>query len=153
MVGNRIFLMELYNLQDRLIEHKLPNYNGNVSYFIEAAGDIYRELCLEMVSYSYISEKLKRLSNFCDLTSGDIRELLETPEKYPDWFEQLDNFIIKIDKLKEMIKGFDFGTYENRKNKMLKALDISIDICLFAKFEISIETVKEHIKELDEMFK
>lgn len=150
---NRSILMELYDLQDQLIEHKLPNYNGNISYFTEAVGDIYRELCLEKISHSYIFEKLNKLRNFYDLNPRDIRELSETPEKHSDWFEQLNIFIAKIDRLKEKTKGFNFGVYENRKNKMLRALDISIDICLFAKFEIPIEIVKEHIKEFDEMFK
>lgn len=152
MKCDKFFLMELYDLQDQLIEHKLPNYDGNVSYFTEAAGDIYRELCSKIVSHSYIFEKLYKLRNFYDLSTRDIKELLETSKRHPDWFEQLDNFIIKINKLKEITKGFNFGKYDDRKNKMLKALDISIDICLFAKSDLSIDTVKEHIKEFDDMF-
>jgi hypothetical protein len=144
----------------------LPNYNGHISYFIEAAGDIYRELCLEPAYSIYIDEKRLKLRYFCNLNSGVIKEIKETRIEYPDWYDQLDSYIVKVNTLLEKTEEFDFGIYEKvelrnnkgsksfgRKERMMKALEAILAICLFAKEEMTSEEVSKTIKSLDDMFK
>lgn len=158
-----LILKELYNIQNETIEHKLPNYNGNISYFIEAAGDIFRELCNEPVDLNYISQKRRILRNFYTLTVGDIEEIKDTKETYPDWNEELDKYIVKVDDLEEETEIFDFGVYKrtkihiigivlDRKERMLKALETIFAICFYAKGLVTTDEVSKMIKELDEMF-
>jgi len=129
-------LLYLKHLQEELIEHKWPTEDGNVSYFIEAAGDIYRELCKEHVDRAYIAEKERRLKNFFTLTSGDINELIEVRKRYPDYPSKLDRFLEKVCELEKITKDFHFGMYADRKEKMLGSLNVIKSIVKWGKGEI-----------------
>lgn len=159
----RIELVKLHEMQDITIEHKLPNYNGNISYFIEAAGDIYRELCHDPADFGgYIAEKRMKLRKFFDLEEIRIREIFDVPNRYPDWHDQLDNYVVKVDDLYDETEKFDFGIYEkvgiyntdielDRKALMLSALEVILTICLYAEGEFVKHEVEKIIKETDEM--
>jgi len=137
-------LLYLKHLQEDLIEHKWPTEDGNVSYFIEAAGDIYRELCKEHVDRAYIAEKERKLKNFFTLTSGDINELIEVRKRHPDYPSKLNRFLEKVCELEKITKDFHFGMYADRKKKMLGSLSVIKSIVKWGKGEIdrySVEAV------------
>jgi len=56
-------LMNLFNLQDKLIEHKYP-VQGIWSTMIMHAGDVYRGLCKGKQNGAYINEKMNKLNRF-----------------------------------------------------------------------------------------
>jgi hypothetical protein len=159
----QIVLTRLWEMQDETIEHKLINYSGPISYFIEAAGDIYRELCHEPVDYSYIAEKRKKLRNFYTLPTWDIKEIGEKLSQYPDWYEQIDLYILKVDALRFETEKFDFGIYTkskvygeeiylDRKERMLEALRVTLSVCFYAKDEMKKEEVENMIKIFESYF-
>jgi len=71
-------MSELLKLEEELIEHKFPTEpNLLPAWFIEAAGDIFRELCKKYPDIGYIMQKLDRLKRFGDFSLGDFCELEE----------------------------------------------------------------------------
>jgi len=97
-VNSGYYFGYLRTLQDETLEHQWPRKNGNVSYFIEASGDIYRELCQTYVSSKYVSEKLSKLEKFYELTEGDFKELRE--HQTPEYVDELMSFLDRIGTLK-----------------------------------------------------
>jgi hypothetical protein len=159
-----IVLTELHEMQSNTVEHKLPNWNGNISFFIEAAGDIYRELCHNPADIGgYIGEKRRKLKSFSELNASDKKEIRDTLKKYSDWYEELENYMLIVDDLSSATEKFQFGVYEkvniygtetylNRKEIMLAALEIILGICIYAEGEFTNTNVEKAIKNFDEMF-
>jgi hypothetical protein len=158
-----IVLNKLYDLQDTTIEHKLPNWNGNISFFVEAAGDIYREICHDPADFGgYIAEKRQKLKTFSELNDADIKEIRDTLKKHSDWYDKLDEYIVLVDNLYTETKNFAFDTYAkakiygtdtypDRKNAMLAALETIQAICIYAEGEFTKVDVDRKIKNLNAM--
>lgn len=83
----------LYHLQDKLLEHKVEKYTGkfavSIGYFIERAGDVYRELFKhggEFIDFGYIESKVKPLrtefSRSFDMMNNQ-REVLNGRRDHP----------------------------------------------------------------------
>lgn len=121
-------------LQDSLIEHKEPKGNGNVSYFIEAAGDIFRELTLEQPDGSYIYEKIKKLEKFKNLTSGDILELRSIWNSRPTYKQELLDYLRKVNQLVDEVDKTDFSRDIDTKEQMLKTLMVIVTLIDFGMF-------------------
>jgi len=138
----------LYELQDSLIEYKEPKDNGNVSYFIEVAGDIFRELTLEQPDGVYIREKIRKLDKFKELTIGDIRELKDVWVSRPAYKDELLYYLKKVNQLADEVDKTHFGDDIDRKEQMLRALAVIetlIDFGMFGsrKAEDNIERLKK----------
>jgi hypothetical protein len=158
-----IVLIKLHELQDTTIEHKLPNWNGNISFFIEAAGDIYRELCHDPVDIGgYIYEKRRKLKTFSELRASDMSEIKDTLKKHSDWYDKLDEYMVLVDNLYIETENFPFDTYakvniygtENyldRKKLMLAALETIQAICIFAQDEFIKTDVEREIRNLTDL--
>jgi len=149
-------LKRLYEIQDEIVEHKEPRYDGNVSYFIEAAGDIYRECTMERPHFSYIYEKLLKLERFKELTSGDIRELKEHHEMYPDFNKDFEEYLQKrVYHLWSATLAYNFKDYEARRTRMLQALKVIREISKWAirrGGQVSANVVETEITNLHTMF-
>ncbi len=149
---DRFFLKELYDVQDTTIEHQEPNASGEVSYFIEPAGDIYRELSLKTPDYSYITEKLNRLHKFEHLTAGDRNEVKEARRNHLSYAVELEKYLQKADALAKKTAAFDFKEYEERKPKMLKSLAVIDAIAHWGQGVYHESKVEKEIDELSRMF-
>jgi hypothetical protein len=159
-----IVLTKLYEIQDINIEHVLPTYNGSIPYFVEAAGDIYRELCHDPVDFGgYIAEKRRRLRTFYEMNDADIKEIRDVPLEHSDWYILLADYMIEVDALFFETEKFDFSVYRmakihgtenslDRKELMLAVLEDILAICLYAKDDLTKERVDKIIKDTDEMF-
>ena len=123
-----------YMLQNSLVEHKEPKDNETVSYFIEAAGDIFRELTFEKVDGGYICEKIKKLNKFKYINIGDMRELQELWIKRPEYKDDLLEYLKKVGKLADAVDKTDFGDDIDRKEQMLRALKVIETIIDFGVF-------------------
>ncbi len=134
-VEARFFLLELKDKQEELIDAKHPTKNDYISNFIEAVGDIYRELCKEQPDPAYIKEKLNRLENIHELTEGDIKEL-ETAQRDPEYKQELKNYLEKVFKLRMLTTEFDYRDYYERKVPLLSALDVIVSIVQWALDEL-----------------
>jgi len=151
-------------MQDTTIEHKLPNWNGKISFFIEAAGDIYRELCHDPVDIGgYIYEKRRKLKTFSELRASDISEIGDTMKKHSDWHDLLDEYMMAVDALSSATEKFQFGSYEkvnvygtktflDRKELMLAALEAITATCLYARGDFTKEETGKVIRYVDELF-
>jgi hypothetical protein len=159
-----IVLTKLYELQDSTIEHKLPNWNGDISYFIEAAGDIYRELCQDPADFGgYIGEKRTKLLKFIELDEDRIKDIKDTIKNHSDWFEQLDKYMVAVDDLSaateiaklgehEKAKVYGKDIFRDRKELMQASLEVILAICLYAEDKFPKETAERVIKYADELF-
>lgn len=146
-------LKSLYELQDSLVEHKEPHYDGNTSYFIEAAGDIYRECTMEKPHFSYLYEKLLKLERFKELTSGDIRELKEHHEMYPDFNKDFEEYLQKrVYRLWAAALAFNFKEHEARRTRMLQALKVIREVSKWAMGKLPTHVVEAEITNLHTMF-
>ena len=142
----------LYELQDSLIEHKEPKDNGNVSYFIEATGDIFRELTLEQPDGNYIREKIRKLDKFKELTLGDIQELKGVWINRPAYRGELLDYLKKVNQLADEVDKTHFADDIERKEQILRTLGVIetlIDFGMFGskKAEDNIERLKKSLKE------
>lgn len=152
-MNDRFLLRKLYDIQDETVEHKEPRYDGNVSYFIEAAGDIYRECTKERLSIGYIDEKLMKLGNFKELTSGDLRTLREHHEMYPTFDVDFDEYLKKrVYRLWSLTLAFNFGEHEARRIRMIQTLKVIRKVSKWAMGQISANEVEKQIKILKKMF-
>jgi len=152
-MNDRFLLRKLYDIQDDAVEHKEPRYDGNVSYFIEAAGDIYRECTKERLSIGYIDEKLSKLGRFKELTSGDLRTLKEHHEKYPTFNVDFEEYLKKrVYHLWSSTLAFNFGEHEARRTRMLQALKVIRDVSKWAMGQITASVVETEIITLQKMF-
>lgn len=148
-----IELKRLYEMQDETVEHKEPRYDGNVSYFIEAAGDIYRECTMERPHFSYLYEKLLKLERFKELTSGDLRELKENHESHPDFNKDFDEYLKKrVFRLWASTLAFNFKELEARRTRMLQALRVIREVSKWAMGQVSTNVVETAITNLHTMF-
>jgi hypothetical protein len=157
-------LHELYEQQDTTIEHKLPLYNGDIPCFVEAAGDIYRELTQETVDFGgYIGEKRMKLRKFFELNEQRIKDIQDTPKNYPDWYEKLEDYLMTVDDLSSETSNFKFGNYEkvnvygtkvllDRKELMIAILEVISAICLYAEGEFTKEQTERVIRYADALF-
>ena len=148
----RFLLKKLFEIQDLTVEHKEPHYDGNTSYFIEAAGDIYREYTKEELHLGYIEKKLKKLEKFKELTSGDLRELREHHEMYPDFKKEFEVYLKKVYHLWSSTLAFDFGEYEVRRTKMIQALKVIREVSKWAIGQVTQSVVEKEITALQKMF-
>ncbi len=140
-------------MQDETVEHKEPRYDGNVSYFIEAAGDIYRECTMERPHFSYLYEKLLKLERFKELTSGDLRELKENHEAHPEFNKDFDEYLKKrVFRLWAATLAFNFKELEARRTRMLQALKVIREISKWAMGQVSTNVVETAITNLHTMF-
>ena len=153
MDEGRFFLRELYDLQDSTIEHAEPKDSGEISYFIEPAGDIFRELTLKNPDGNYISEKLRKLNKFFGRSIGDIKEIEQARANNPSYSINLQEYIKKVQKLKNKTASFDFKEYTERKPDMLKALDVIITIAEHGRGNYHGSKVVSEIEELSRMIK
>ena len=150
---DRFFLRKLYDIQDETVEHKEPRYDGNVSYFIEAAGDIYRECTKERLSIGYIDEKLSKLSNFKELTSGDLKDLREHHERHPTFNKDFEEYLKKrVYRLWSSTLAFDFKEHEARRIRMLQALKVIREISKWGMGQVTASVVEKEIIILQKMF-
>lgn len=146
-------LKKLYEMQDETVEHKEPRYDGNVSYFIEAAGDIYRECTMEQPHFSYLYEKLLKLERFKELTSGDLRELKEHHQMYSTFNKDFEEYLKKrVYRLWAATLAFNFKEYEARRIRMLQALKVIREISKWAMGQVSTNVVETAITNLHTMF-
>jgi hypothetical protein len=154
IVTDKFRYKHLYELQDSLIEHKEPNDNGNVSYFIEAAGDIFRELTLDHPDRNYIREKIRKLDKFKELTIGDIDELKHVWVSRPAYKGELLDYLKKVNQLADGVDKTNCfcskaaGDDIDKKEQMLRALAVIetlIDFGMFGsrKAEDNIERLKK----------
>lgn len=120
----RFPLMALYDLQDTTIEHAEPKDSGVVSAYLEAAGDIFRELCLEHPDNGYIAEKLRKLSRFKGMPPGDRIEVQTVRERNRAYPGELQGYLQKVSGLTRKTEGFDFKEHTDRKEWMFQALAV-----------------------------
>lgn len=136
-----MYPMDLFKLQDELIEHKEPKCHFLISLFIEAAGDIFREMCKEYAFEGYVREKINKLRTAKHINKADMNEIYsECPNVY------FNDYLKKVDYLKSKIpEAFIYvePPYGNvpiyyRMKIMREALKLIKKIVFFATMRLSL---------------
>jgi len=136
-----LYPMDLFKLQDELIEHKEPKCHFLISLFIEAAGDIFREMCKEYAFEGYVREKINKLRTAKHINKADMNEIYsECPNVY------FNDYLKKVDYLKSKIpEAFIYvePPYGNvpiyyRMKIMREALKLIKKIVFFATMRLSL---------------
>lgn len=117
---------QLFNAQNTSIEHTFPVNDGNADYFIEAAGDIFRELTKPNSDHGYIKEKFRRLHSITELNAGDVEQTIDEKSRVlkqgTNLAVAIKEFRKKVDNLKMLMQDSSFS--ERKKPLMAAALDL-----------------------------
>lgn len=119
---------ELFELQNSTVEHRLPISDGVVSFFEEAAGDIYREMTKSFPDRGYIQQKLRRLNDFSIVNDADVQNVLNIRNRSNKYDEKLSQYINNLNILKSTTQSIDLG---NRSSVMLTALSVMEELVLW----------------------
>jgi hypothetical protein len=152
---------ELYRLQDKLLEHKVERFTGkfavSIGYFIERAGDVYRELFKhggEFIDFGYIESKMKPLRTEFYRPQDKImnlREVLNGRREHPEIAAAYDAYAIMY--------IYDVKRLQNKTRKQVKerhllragiaALDVITALTLWGMARYDPDKVYAKIKKLD----
>jgi len=145
---NKEELKRLYNYQNKEIEHREPKHHQS-SFYIEAIGDIFRELTKNcFFDKHYIKEKVRKLKDFTEQNGGDEREKCEVymEHKQTDWDEynkQINDWLKKLNEFKSIIEEADID--QCRKEILIQIPDIQKDLLLWTIYYKGTNRVEEKI--------
>lgn len=119
---------ELFELQDRLIEHKFPADHIAIHEFvISCAGDIYREMTHSSPHYGYVYEKWSLIQKYATTVTGPYFTLGDVEEynalmKESYYKPRRDEFLANLEQLKQ--ETTKTPMLPRRKQVLLTSLDM-----------------------------
>jgi len=121
-------LKPLFDMEDRLIEHKFPHEKSAIiDWIISCPGDIYRNITHGYPDFGYIMEKWERLSSYAarpplsKLQAGDWEEI-KTQIHDPSYKTLRDQYLSNLQRLRE--ETLKMPMDPKRSTVMVESLDM-----------------------------